>query len=392
MKKKSIYFFLIVFLIALIYSVFYESSDFNYSKEIILQKNRTYTIAKNLKSGCYEIGFYSKNKLFFSPMYQPYTFKDSQFEVKLFDQAGKELKKTVINNNSRLQHGFSPNRITSETTNVALELFKIPLQGVNTIKTVIDVKQLNNEFKDKEVYLYFRKYAKECDMEHLAMVNKKHAYSINKAETNTTIIPLYQALINKNTQKVKTILDANKSLCNANFIGGRTVFHYSAFLDDIYTLAYLEKQCTTKLLNKPDILTKTPLVYAIENNATKVLGFLFEHGGICPESIENTYLKNYVGGSIVYKRKDFAEFMYEYNLPKLADIMAKYECLDVDKSRYSNIPSWIRNMEMLMTNREWMKEKNDSQWKKEKDYTELIKVFKKYTKDTNTTQRINDGK
>ena len=377
---------------ALIYRVFYESSTFNYSKKTTLQKNQTYTIADTLKNGCYEIGFYSKDKLFFSPMYQPYTFKDSQFEVTLFDEAGKELKKTLIDNNSRLQHGFDPGRITSETTNVALELFKVPLQGANTIKAVIDVKQLNDEFKDKEVYLYFRKYAKECDMEHLAMVDKKHTYPINKTETNTTLIPLYQALTSKDTQKVKTILDANKSLCDSNFIGDRTVFHYSAFLDDIDMLTYLEKQCTVKLLHKPDILTKTPLVYAVENNATKVLDFLFEHGGTCPESIENTYFKNYVGAGTVYKREDLAEFMYKYNLPKLADIMATHECLDVDKSQYSNMPSWIRKMEMLMTNREWMKEKNDPRWKKEKDYTELIKVFKKYTKDTNTTQRINDGK
>jgi hypothetical protein len=392
MKKKSIYIFLIVFLMALIYRVFYGLSAFNYSKEIILQKNQTYTIADTLKSGCYEIGFYSKDKLFFSPMYQPYTFKDSQFEVTLFDQAGKELKKTLIDNNSRLQHGFDPGRITSETTNVALELFKVPLQGANTIKAVIDVKQLNDEFKGKEIYLYFRKYAKECDMEHLAMVDKKHTYPINKAETNTTLIPLYKALTNKDTLKVKTILDANKSLCDSNFVGDRTVFHYSAFLDDIKTLTYLEKQCTAKLLHKPDILTKTPLVYAVENNATKVLDFLFEHGGTCPESIENTYLKNYVGGGTVYKKEDFAEFMYEYNLPRLADIMAKYECLDVDKSQYSDMPSWIRNMEMHMSNREWMKDKNDLRWKSQKDYTELIKVFKKYTKDTNITQRINDGK
>lgn len=393
MKKKTLFLlFIISFFVIIGVKLFFSSSNFDVSKGILLNEHQTYTLEKNLHNGCYEVGFYSKDKLFDSVMLEAYTFQDSQFEVTLFDQVGKELKKTLIDKNSRLQHGSASGRITSETTNVALELFKVPLQGKNTIKAQINVKQLNDKFKNKEVYLYFRKYSNTCNMERIAMVNKKHTYPINKTETNTTLIPLYQAITAKDTQKVKTILDTNKSLCDGNFIGDRTVFHYSAFFDDIDTLTYLAKQCTTKLLHKPDILTKTPLVYAVENNATKVLDFLFEHGGKCPESIENTYLKNYVGGGTVYKREDLAEFMYRYNLPKLADIMATHECLDVDKSQYSNMPSWIRNMEMLMTNREWMKEKNDPRWKKEKDYTELIKVFKKYTKDTNTTQRINDGK
>ncbi|ACZ12016.1 ankyrin repeat domain-containing protein [Sulfurospirillum deleyianum] len=398
MKKKAFAIFIIVFFITIGVKLFFSSSYFDVSKGILLNEHQTYTLEKNLHNGCYEVGFYSKDKLFDSAMFEAYTFQHSQFEVTLFDQGGKELKKIVIDNNSRLQHGFSPGRITSETTNVALELFKVPLQGANTIKAVIDVKQLNDKFKNKEVYLYFRKYAKECDMEHLAMVDKKHTYPINKSETNTTLIPLYRALTSKDTLKVETILDANKSLCDSNFIGDRTVFHYSAFLDDRDTLTYLEKQCTTKLLHKPDIFTKTPLVYAIENNATKVLDFLFEHGGTCPESIENTYLKNYVGGGTVYKKDawgdNIAKFVHNYNLPEVADILLKYQCISANEKRqnFGQESTWIELMERDMRGTQQMKNDNDPRWKIQKDYTELIKVFKKYTKDTNTTQRINDGK
>ena len=328
-------------------------------------------------------------------MYQPYTFKDSQFEVTLINQGGKELKKTLIDNNSRLQHGFNPDRITSETSNVALELFKVPLQGANTIKVVIDVKQLNDKFKNKEVYLYFRKYANECDMEHLAMVDKKHTYPINKAETNTTLIPLYKALKSKDTLKVKSILDANKSLCDSNFIGDRTVFHYSAFYNDIDTLKYLTKRCKTALLQQTDILQKTPIVYATENNATKVLEFLFEQGGECPALIENTYLKDYVGGGIEYKKDawgdNFTNFVLDYNLPEMANVLFKYQCMNINakfKGLGGEKITWVEWMERHMKNREWMKEKDDERWKKEEDYTELIKVFKKYTKqDNNTTQK-----
>jgi hypothetical protein len=40
-----------------------------------------------------------------------------------------------------------------------------------------------------------------------------------------------------------------------------------------------------------------------------------------------------------------------------------------------------------------MIKENDKRWKSRKDYTKLIKVFKKYTKqDIKATQRINDGR
>ncbi|WP_024955789.1 ankyrin repeat domain-containing protein [Sulfurospirillum arcachonense] len=400
MKKKTFaLFFIIAFFVTIGVKLFSSLSSFDVSKGILLNEHQTYTIEKNLHNGCYEVGFYSKDKLFFFPMYEPYTFKDSQFEVKLFDKGGKELKKTNIDKNSRLQHGFNRGRITSGTANVALELFKVPLQGANTIKAQINVKQLNDKFKNKEVYLYFHKYSNTCNMKRLAMVNKKHTYPINKAETNTTLIPLYKALTSKDTQKVKTILDANESLCDSNFIGDRTVFHYSAFLDDIKTLTYLEKECTKKLLHKPDILTKTPLVYAIENNATKVLDFLFEHGGTCPESIENTYFKKSIGPSSVYKKDawgdNFTNFVHEYNLPEIADALLKKECMNIDKKMKAfggGKITWVELMERDMRGTQQMKKENDPRWKTQKDYTKLIKVFKKYTKDTNTTQRINDGK
>ena len=399
MKKKSLYIFLIVFLTALVYRMLGGLSAFDYSKEITLQKNQTYTISKNLKNGCYEVGFYSKNNLFYSPMFAPYTFKHSKFEVTLYDKTGKELKKTVIDNNSRLQHGYSPGRITSETTNVALELFKVPLQGSNIIKAIIDVEQLNDRFKNKKVHIYFRKYAKECDMEHLAMVDKKYAYPINRLETNTTLIPLYKALMKKDTPEVKKIIDANNSLCGCTFIGNRTVFHYSAFLDDIDTLTYLATKCSTRFLHKADILNKSPLVYAVENNATKVLGFLFKHGGKCPESIENTYLKNYVGGGQVFKKDtefyNFINFVLNYNLPEVADVLFKYRCINLD-SKYKGLGgeeiTWVEWMERHMNMTQQMKHDHDPRWKTRKDFTKLIKVFKKYTQDTNTTERINNGK
>jgi ankyrin repeat protein len=398
MKKISIYIFLVVFIATLTYKIVSGFSAFDDSKEIALKNNQTYVISKKLKSGCYEVGFYSKDKLFYSPLYSPYIFQDSKFEVIFFNQAKKELEKKVIDNNSRLQHGFNPGRITSKTSNVVLDLFKVPLKGFRNIKVLINVKQLNPLFKNKKAYLYFRKYAQTCDIKHLDMIDKKYTYPINKRETNTTLIPLYKALMTKNTQKVKTILDKNVTLCNSNFVGNRTAFHYSAFLNDIDTLTYLVKRCTSKRLDKPDILSKTPLHYAIENNATKVLDFLFEHGGKCPDSVENIYLKHYVGGGIVYEKGNkyhgIENFVVDYNLPEIANILAKNQCIDVDQKlqEINRMITWIYWMKREMENKEEMKRTNDPRWKSIPDYIELIKVFKKYSKNTNTTKRINDGK
>lgn len=140
------------------------------------------------------------------------------------------------------------------------------------------------------------------------------------------------------------ILDNNSSLCESNFIGDRTVFHYSAFFNDRETLDYLVKKCTDTLLHKPDIITKEPLVYAIENNATKVLDILFEHGGKCPESIENIYLKTYIGGELVYKKghyRTIESFIVNYNLPELAEVLTKNKCIDIDKKIQWGENIWI---------------------------------------------------
>lgn len=157
---------------------------------MVLNENETYVIEAKLRSGCYEVGFYSKERLFYSPMYQLYSFKHSRFELKLLNNADKELKKIDIDNNSKLQHGFNPSRFSSDISYVALDLFKVSLQDNHTIKAVINVKKLNILFKNREVYLYFNKYASSCDMKKLSMIDKKFAYPINRKETNASLIPL----------------------------------------------------------------------------------------------------------------------------------------------------------------------------------------------------------
>ncbi len=402
MKKKVLMrLFTIGLFAGIVYGVvnIITGGNFDYSKSVILKENQQYLVEEKVGNGCYEVGFYSKDRLFYSPMHLPYTFKDSKFEVVFLNNKDEVIKKTTVDSSSGLQHGFAPGRFGSETTNVALDLLKSPFNGSYSLKILIKIDKLANHLKDKEVYLYLHKYAKSCDLNRLDYMNKKHTYPIKRKETNATLIPLYDALIAKDTQKVKNILSKDITLCKANFIGDRTLFHYSAFYNDLPTLQYTVKVCDVSALHREDILQKTPVRYAIENNATKVLDFLFKQGSECPGVIENIYLKDYMGGGISYKRatwgQNIAMFIHEYNLPEAADVLLKYQCMDANEKRkqFGREITWIEMMERDMRGTQQMKNDNDPRWKKQKDYTKLIEVFKKYTKqDINVTQRINDGR
>ncbi len=83
------------------------------------------------------------------------------------------------------------------------------------------------------------------------------------------------------------------------------------------------------------------------------------------------------------------------NIPvQIADVLAKNQCINVEQ-KFQEVNRWITWVELMerdMRGTQLMKKENDPRWKSQKDYTELINVFKKYTQDTNnTTQRINDG-
>ena len=88
-------------------------------------------------------------------------------------------------------------------------------------------------------------------------------------------------------------------------------------------------------------------------------------------------------------------FVYKYNLPEVADVLFKNKCMDTHEKRKNlgNGITWTEMMEKYMLDTKSMIKENDKRWKSRKDYTKLIKVFKKYTKqDINATQRINDGR
>lgn len=326
-------------------------------------------------------------------MYQPYRFNNSKFELTLLNQAGEVLEQKTIDNESRLQHGFGVGGLLGETTSVALTLFNVPLKNNSTIKAKIDVKNLEDKFKDKKVNLYFKRYTDVCDIQRSKMVQNEHKFPINKQESNTTLLPLFKALTTKDTNSVKDILENNSSLCDSTFIGDRTIFHYSAFLDDLDTLQYLINKCDTKRLHEQDILQRTPLVYAIEHNSTKVLDILFQNGGQCPTKLTDEYIKTIKEG-VTYeidKNDSIEYFVVDYNLPEVAEVLAKNKCINPDiefRTIIGSWETWIQWMQIRINSKEHMKRDHNPRWRDEKDYSQLLKVFKKYSKESNTTKRI----
>ena len=95
-------------------------------------------------------------------------------------------------------------------------------------------------------------------------------------ETNSTLVPLRQALMIKDTNKVVNFIKDNNLSVNLKMLDGRTPIMYSSFYNDINT--------TKELINLgADVHLKdryklNALAYAISTNSAKVVKFLLDNG------------------------------------------------------------------------------------------------------------------
>ena len=95
-------------------------------------------------------------------------------------------------------------------------------------------------------------------------------------ETNSTLVPLRQALMIKDTNKVVNFIKDNNLSVNLKMLDGRTPIMYSSFYNDINT--------TKELINLgADVHLKdryklNALAYAISTNSAQVVKFLFDNG------------------------------------------------------------------------------------------------------------------
>lgn len=125
--------------------------------------------------------------------------------------------------------------------------------------------------------------------------------TIDVPETNSTLQPLYNAIVSNDLKTVKYLIPSKFDV-NVKMIAGRTALHFAAYYDRKEIAEYLIAQGadvnvedkrteivinTTSGIDHPSkavrkgldpTIGKTPLHYAIENNSTRTLQLLLDHG------------------------------------------------------------------------------------------------------------------
>ena len=286
-KTKLIYIFIIGFILAIGLNIYNQkkSSQPSYLKSIDFSKEVDISIDKTFnKNGCYDIGFYSTNNTLVH-----YKIK-GEYELSYFHN-GKEVKKKTINDKTSLGYAFSRRGGTKVTSSsIMIDTIEIPFKTYKKLTIKFKTIDIDKTFSDtNDISFFIDDHVGLCGKERQTYLTKKNN-PIEKAETNTTLKPLFKALKTKDTQKVKELIESGISP-NATMIGKRTPLHYTAFYNDTKNMQYLISKKVD--LNVKDIIGKTPLHYGIERNATKAVKLLLDSGADLKlvKEVENTYIK-----------------------------------------------------------------------------------------------------
>ncbi len=359
-KTKKV---LLIFGISLIVGIgwnLYKYYNFNTPKnltEINLNQSgvlitKTYNISNN---GCYKFGFWSDGNLFDgkayfeTPLDEKNYLEDGEY-VLSYSSGDMQIKTININGNNLSSVSMSGG---SKSSKVALDRIEVPLKNkYRKITVKLEVKKPETRFLNTSQNIYFFLEKARCpneDAKHRALIHKNKNVVIDKVETNTTLVPLYNALKNKDSNKVQELI--NEGLDSKSImLGNRQPVHYASFFNDDTTLKYLISKNVN--LNVKDIFGKTPLHYGIENNATKTVQILLDNGADLSlvERVDN-YLKigmlsygkhlviTYTSTSYLYKMTEILlvkglnpNFKKEGHKPILNSLF--YDKIDNDNKRH----------------------------------------------------------
>jgi len=378
---KKRYFALFGFIVAMVWSLYklIFLTPFAYMKEIEINKGIDVTIEKSFNHGCYDIGFYANDNRFSSPAYLPYKV-EGEYEFEFYHKDSL-LSKQMIEKGQELGHTYSKGGLAGASSSIILYVLETPLKNHTRLRIKLKSTKLESRLKEGEsFYLYIDKHRGICGEKRTAWINKKNN-PIEKVESNETLKPLYRALISKNSNRVKELIENNLSV-DVEMIGERNPVHYSAFYDDEKTLNYLIAKGAK--LNEKDLTGKTPLQYAIEHNSTKVLEALLDGGvdfslvGI----VEDTYF--YPPGAPLSAPADemqLIKFLTERNMVEMMEIFLRkgylngnnlYEyCLNGKKCRKPKLDRLIS----------LQKNHDDIRYRKKYkalDYLKMIKLLRAY--------------
>ncbi len=249
----------------------------------------------------YIIGLYFNNIKYVNDNHM--SFKtDGNYTIEYYAN-DKLIRKTIYNKNYR-QIGFSYSK--ARDFRLGLDKVNVPqdIQAKNiTIKLITHqpFSFLKELYKNgEEVKFYIIKRPKEIVQE-LQAINENYKKEKEKRpktylkipfianDHNKTHIPLLEALISKDYEKVKQLIEEDNGL-DVNITLGhvkadliihrkptlRTPLLYSAYFNDVKTLKYLIEKGSN--LNHKDFQNQNALGYAIQNNSVEAAKLLLDAG------------------------------------------------------------------------------------------------------------------
>lgn len=299
------------------------------------------------KAGCYEIGLASDEDIFGLE----YQF-NGEYNLKIFDDQHRLLEDKNITKQRGIQY-------YSDTTysELLLDVIEAPFKQHNAVTvqlTMIRPEKVLQEL-DHEFYFYVDYTTDQiCGQrfEEYMEAQRVKNLTIETEETNETLKPLYKALMGKSLKTVKQIINSGTS-ANVKMIGNRTPLHFSSYVNDATTSEYLIKKGAD--IEAVDIHQRTPMYYALENNATDAVRLLMEHNATLPE------LVGFTGKNVRLNDTGAPPFFYAVcsEMFEIADLLSTHKDVDIHQmynrnsdNVYAYLPLCVNQVARNETQRE----------------------------------------
>ena len=223
--------------------------------------------------GSYDVGLHSNTRFFYENKKHKGRYKLSIYNKKLL------LEERIIS--TPISRIISSK---SDSSQIVLNKIILPFKGYDRVNIKLEVIEVEPLLKssNETIYLYVDpSKVSSFDWESSKKRNEKHKeqtrrieFKIKNEYVENILLDLNDALKTSNKEAAKKILnDSNVS----NYVDeNRSLVHYAAFYNDFLTLKWLNENGWN--IKKKDIYKKTPLQYAIENNATKTTKYLLKEG------------------------------------------------------------------------------------------------------------------
>lgn len=322
------------------------------------------------KSGCYEIGLASDEAVFRVLKYQ----FNGEYNLKFFDDKHKLLEEKNITKGRGIQY-------YSDTTysELLLDVIEAPFKNNNAVTVELTMIRPEKVLQksDHEFYFYVDYTTDQiCGKRYEEYIEAKHIknLTIDTEEINETLIPLYKALMDKNLETVKQIINSGIS-ANVKMIGNRTPLHFSSYVNDAPTSEYLIQKGAD--IEAVDIHQRTPMYYALENNATNEVRLLMENNATLPE------LVGFTGKNVMLDDNGAPPFFYAVcsEMFELADLLSTHKDVDIHQMyRNQNVYAYASFCDDQVVKNKIQQEIHEANVKKMRQYLDKygMKAKRKY--------------